>query len=137
MNNKIFDINGHRDSNLLDALRLAFKNQYDNFKDHTAGSWKITQEKGLILCRGNHQKGGVNLFPTPLTADQVFPIVKQYLEDSNTWDNGKFIDHWDKPINFDGSLSKGWRVYCDDWGHIDGDCDVIIAIRPAYMWHGK
>ena len=126
--NRIFNVNGEGDEMLLDTLKLIFKQEGDNT---TAKGWRKSLKHGLILYA--YENGDINLFPNPLTAEEVFPIVKKYLKSGEDVE----LDDWDKDADHDGSNGQGWRVYCEDWGHIGSDHSAFAAIKPVYIWYGK
>lgn len=66
-------------------------------------------------------------FLTPLTAEQVEPIVKAWLAEQNY---GSQPDH-------DGDNGKGWRVYNEAWGHVGGSRYAICGIEPVWLEYGK
>lgn len=137
MDNRVFNMNGTNDyDDLLEVLKLAFK--HGNFgRERTAKGWVINQNGGFILYSYVSEFDIlVNKFPLPLSAESVYPMIKQYLEDETAWTDTSFED-WDKDAQHDGHNTKGWRVYCEGWGHIQGHTGAFIAIRPAYMWMGK
>jgi hypothetical protein len=37
----------------------------------------------------------------------------------------------------DGSNGKGWRLYNEGWGHVDGQWEAIIAVTPVWACYGK
>lgn len=136
MDNRVFNVNGKGEYWLLEALKLAFAQKagfYNRDKPYTCNGFMFDQKKGLILlwtdCNGSSK------FPVPLTAEAVAPIVWQWLQS----EEAKLVelDGWDKDADHDGSNSYGWRVYCEDWGHVANKWQAIVAVTPAYMWHGK
>jgi hypothetical protein len=72
-----------------------------------------------------------------MSADQIFPLVDNWLHGEFAKEVLKTADGWDANMDHDGSNSVGWRVYVDDWGHVANNHYAICAIKPAYMWHGK
>ena len=68
-----------------------------------------------------------NLLPFPMKYDQVAMFVKGWLD---TVDFGTQPDH-------DGDNSRGWRIYNEDWGHVDGQYQAFMAITPVWAMHGK
>lgn len=66
-------------------------------------------------------------FPAPLTAEQAVETVKSWL---NTADYGNQPDH-------DGDNGRGWRIYNESWGHVDGMWQAFVAIEPAWLMYGK
>lgn len=96
--------------------------------------------------------------PTKMTAAQVTEMVWTWLnsEEANVcveWtdkykppekDNydchhgeASGYSSWDKVIDMDGTIGIGWRVFCNDWGHVRDDHSGICAIKPAALWYGK
>lgn len=139
MDNRIFNVNGREDDDLLEVLKLAFKHGNWN-KERKAKGWRIDKKYGFILFSYiptyTYTGKNINEFPIPLSAEAICPIIKEYLKNKETWENVEFED-WDKDLDHDGSNGKGWRVYCENWGHIDSESSAFIAIKPAYMWFGK
>ena len=134
MNNRIFNVNGRGDEQLLATLKLVFNQKGTNCGYKCEGT-KFVQTKGLILLWFCEKSEHGNKLPVELTAEECFPFVKAWLKSEEA---GKVdCESWDANSDHDGSNSIGWRVYCEDWGHVDGDPRAICAIKPDYMWHGK
>ncbi len=131
MDNRIFNVNGKGEESLLKTLELAFLQS--GYK--TAVAWRVTEKHGLILywaLSSNHNKD-ISKFPSPVTANEVLPTVLAWLNsDAKTEMTG-----WDRDADHDGDNGKGWRVFCEDWGHVADDWSAFIAIKPAMMWYGK
>lgn len=132
MDNRIFNINGSGEEILLKTLELAFRH---TGHDTTVKAWSISKEKGLVLHWTTIEHIDSNKLPSPLTAEEVLPLVTRWLNDLDIKDF--ILTNWDVNADHDGSNSLGWRVYVEDWGHIGDDWSAICAITPAYMWHGK
>ena len=139
MDNRVFNVNGSGQETLAKVLELAFSQEGQNTK---AEYFVVDKKKGLILLWyvNDTWRKKVSKFLTPLTAKAVTPMIAEWLQS----DEAKTIelDHWDENADHDGSNSKGWRVYCERWGHIEGEDGLsydgsIVAITPAFMWHGK
>ncbi len=135
--NRVFSVNGEGEEMLLAVLKLAFMQEGDNT---AATGWKFSKTKGLILYQypqdEEDQKRGINAFPTELDATGVMPMVWQWLQ-SKQAGNVK-LEKWDRDEDHDGSNGPGFRVYCDDWGQIEGEGhEAFLAITPAFMWYGK
>ena len=129
MDNRIFNVNGSGLKTLETTLNLCF----DQAGWSGCVSWKVSKEKGMILYWHESEKD-TKPFPSKLTASEAAPIVYKWLEtESNTIKQ----DGWDAETDYDGENSKGWRVYCEDWGHVDHSPYAICAIRPVVLWHGK
>lgn len=132
MDNRVFNVNGSGTDLLLAALKLAFAQE--GYGERSATAWVETEDCGLILCWVDDDK--LNTFPAPLSAEQCLPLVEQWLE-------GDFAEtvkpsKWCGNADHDGSNSRGWQVYVDDWGHVGiAGYRAICGIKPAFMWHGK
>jgi hypothetical protein len=126
--NVIFNINGEGVEKLIATLKLAVGKG-------TLAGWMFVKAKGLVLYSyiGSGNKDA-NKFPTPLTAESVAPMVFDWLKSEEA--KGVPMEGWDADSDHDGSNELGWRVYTEDWGHVNGEWNAI-AIKPAYMWYGK
>lgn len=65
--------------------------------------------------------------PFPMTLEQAADLAVGWLEHA---DYGKKPGH-------DGSNDKGWRLYCEAWGQVDGDSYAFAALEPAWAMYGK
>jgi hypothetical protein len=147
MDNKIFNVNGIGDDMLLATLKLKFM---QGGKNTTAKAWAVTKKRGLILFwwydrDDEKQYEGNEMFdvepyrkypfPSPMTAEQCLPFVKSWLEDDKREDIE--MKDWDRNADHDGDNGLGWRVFSEDWGHVNGCHDAICAIKPVMLWYGK
>lgn len=139
MDNRQFNVNGKGKEMLQATLQLAFAQEGSRT---TAKGYVIDPKKGMILLWHNETPGIP--FPSPLNADSVTNIVWDWLQ---TEPEIEHESHWDQDYD-DGDVSTdlGWRVYCEDWGHVcigpsynhaAASHYAIVAIKPAYMWYGK
>lgn len=144
MDNRILNINGalhegfpERDLTLLrKALELAFiQDNYLELSETRCNHFAKTKKSGLILMRYNNERLGSKELPCPLDIDGTFQLVLNYLksEEAKTIEtNG-----WDRDADHDGDNGPGWRLFVEDWGHVEGFNGVICAIKPCFMWYGK
>lgn len=65
--------------------------------------------------------------PFKLDAEGAADFARRWLAEA---DYGKQPDH-------DGDNGRGWRLYVEGWGHVDGHRNAIIAISPAWAMYGK
>jgi len=133
MDNRVFDVNGDGIEDLTLALTLAFHQQGHNTK---CVGWSQSRSKGLVLYWSPSEEKTFHPMVTPLKAEEVAVIVQGWL----TGEFAKTVepkDNWDVNIDHDGHNTLGWRVYCEEWGHVDGSWRSICAIKPVYLWHGK
>ena len=130
MDNKVFNVNGRSIHQLKQTLKLALTDEYGDIDK--VGSWEIDKEHGFILnsisIRGNK-------FPIELPIEFITDIVWNWLhsEDAKKMN----FEGWDDDADHDGHNELGFRVYCDDWGHVGYNHYALVAIRPAYCWYGK
>lgn len=129
--NRLFNVNGRGEDMLALTLRIAAL-QHGIVAKPYAG-WKVHPKKGLILYW--HAEDKVNAFLTGLNADEVSKDVNAWLQIVKPEQFEAL--QWEDNCDHDGSNSVGWRVYCEDWGHVDGDSYAIVAVKPVYLWHGK
>lgn len=143
MDNRVFNVNGSGKEMLRAALKLAMvQNQgcygfKDEFKvTDKAEGWIFSPTKGLILlsyipssCKN------ANKFLTPMGLDSLTETVWEWLKSEEA--QSIELDGWFADMDHDGSNGPGWRVYCEDWGQVEGLWGTIAAITPAYMWYGK
>lgn len=131
--NRIFNVNGRMDRGgkelLLATLKLAFLRVGQETK---ATGYRLSKTHGFILYQYDG-KAGVVPFACPLNADQVYEQVLAWLET----DPDVVLTGWDRDADHDGHNGPGWRVYCEDGGHVDGAYAAFLAIKPAFMWYGK
>ncbi len=132
MSNRMFNVNGKEEDMLLSALQLVFKQA--SYNSRPCSGWSFHKEKGLIL-HWHYQREGINRFPASLDAKDCLPFVIAWLnsEEAKTVK----LERWEEYIDHDGDNGTGWRVYCEDWGHVGGYSSAICAIKSVALWYGK
>jgi hypothetical protein len=136
MDNRVFNVNGSGLEMLTATLELAFHQEGENTK---AKGYLFDPQHGLILLWYLDQRNDdpqPHKFLVPLSAELAAPMVFEWLQ-SEEAKKMKSIDRWDEDTNHDGHNTCGWRVYCEKWGHVGKYRNTIVAITPAFMWHGK
>jgi hypothetical protein len=130
--NRQFNINGEMDDyeSFATALKLAFKQTGCT----SAKGYKIDPKRGMILYWTDWQDCP-NKFPYFLDPDATANFVWAWLK-STTPPKNIEMKGWDGPIDHDGSDGSGWRMFCEDWGHIETS-NAFIAIKPIVCWYGK
>lgn len=128
--NRQFNVNGRGKEMLVQTLELAFAQQGDKAR---ATGYFLAPDHGLVLvwCESARPE---HLFPAPLTASAAAEMVWAWLESKPSI---AIRSQWDRDADHDGDNSVGWRVYCEDWGHVDGRANAIVAVKPVFLWHGK
>lgn len=130
--NRVFDVNGATQEQLRMAFKLAFAQNGHNTK---AKYWTFDKKNGLVL-HWYVDEPNANTLPVPLDAEAAADLVWQWLTSS---DDAKTVEleGWFRDEDHDGSNSPGWRAYVGNWGHVSNYHGSIIAVTPAYLWHGK
>ena len=117
------------------AMHLAFGR-------HLCAGWRIeppsevTFIPRLILYSSwsedmadNNPANPKNVYPNPVPfmPREMSRIVGNWLAS---------VDYGPEPRT-DGSTDKGFRIYNEAWGHVDGDWRAFAAIEPAKSIRGK
>lgn len=138
MNNFSIDVTAETDETLEAVLEIAFRHNgplaeyWLEMEVSPQAEWLGTggTRKALVLCAWEEKaKPGiaVNRFPIRLDAKGAAPIVARWLDAA---DRGHRPDH-------DGDNGKGFRVFCNFWGHFEGYHSAIVGIVPAWAMYGK
>lgn len=139
MDNRLFNVNGHGKEMLAATLHLARVQEggcWDFDKPRKIDGYYVDPQKGLLLLwhvsssNPKHQK-----FIAPMSPEAVTPMVLEWLKTDEALKIP--LDRWERDADHDGSNSMGWRVYCEDWGHVGSDSYAFVAIKPVFLWHGK
>lgn len=129
--NRIFNVNGQTQEQLLLALKLAIQQ-----KDAAGGkiaAYEVTHKHGMVLYwHPGTTRDEVGL-PVLLTPEEMLPMIWAWLQGAS---GVTVCEGWDKYGTHDGDNLLGWRVFVEDWGKVDG-YDCICAVKPAFLWRGK
>lgn len=120
MDNFKFDMTSKGASTLKAALALF------NPPGRKVTGYSEEPGKKLVLYWSNSSPKAVKL-PFPMTLEQAADFAAGWLEHA---DYGHEPDH-------DGDNGKGWRLYCENWGHVDGDSYAFAAVQPVWAMYGK
>jgi hypothetical protein len=117
-----FDITG---APLEEALAIAFLGAAGG----VAAAWRAEQGDGTprLILAWSDQAEGFQPLPAAIDAAGAAPLIVKWLRDQ---------DYGPEP-DIDGSVAKGWRVYCDSWGKVDGHAYSFVAIEPVWNLYGK
>lgn len=127
--NRIFNVNGEGEAMLLATLKLVFAQSHE-----TCMAWFVSETHGLVLLWSDTCERAT-LFPAGLSAEECLPFVLAWLKSADAKKIKK--ERWDADTDHDGSDGDGWRVYCEDWGHVDNEFAAICGIKPVVLWYGK
>lgn len=108
---------------LIKAMEIAFG------KYRTAEAYAIDPGKGLVfLWAKKDTLGAVRVdLPFKMDAAGAADFDTRWLAEA---DYGRQPDH-------DGDNEKGWRLYNEGWGRINGYDYSIVAVKPAWAMYGK
>ena len=123
MDNIIFSVTGYTRETFADAIRLAFR----VCGHKVVGGLRTCPDKGMILYWTKSLDEDFRETPYAMDDGQIENLVWGWLQSA---------DYGPEP-GHDGSNSKGWHVYTEEWGHVDGQWEAFLAIKPIWAWHGK
>jgi hypothetical protein len=114
-----FHIDITSDRNIEVALELAMRGR-------KAIAFKKTPTT-LVLFWADHPEA--QLLPVAMSADKIVTTVVEWLKTE--------AQYCPEP-DTDGHCTKGWRVSCDDWGHIKPyGWQGLVRVEPVHAIHGK
>ena len=117
--NRILKINGENLTSLKQAMQIV--------DPKMATGYVKDKNKGLVFFDYGHEK--MIPFPSKLSMTECANLAYRWLEDEAVYPNEP--DH-------DGHNNKGWLVYCDGWGYIDGySFGSFLAVLPHWLMIGK
>lgn len=94
--------------------------------DHKSVRGWAVKDNALVFywCEGHGTP-----FPVAIDqADDLAKLVRTWLEREAKYS---------KEPGADGSIRAGFRVSCDDWGHVDEDHYACIRVQPQWIVYGK
>lgn len=131
MDNKLLDINGQSKELLAKALEIAFAQEGGKLQKVVAFIKSPTH--GLILCWAKDSES-IPLI-SPLTHSEILDMVWAYLQTDEAKEVHK--EDWEvDPNDGDVSITDGWRIYTEEWGHVNNNQFAICAIKHVYLWWG-
>jgi hypothetical protein len=104
------------------AMQIAFNSH------KKAVGYRVTDEKGLILYWIKPDKKDFVPFPFEMNHAQAVDFCWGWVEATKPKGN--------EPDN-DGDNDKGFIVYNEAWGHVDGDWQTFVAIGVIWAMYGK
>lgn len=121
MDNFHLDITSEGD--LVRPMELAFQRP-----ERRAEGYLTHPEKGLVFF-WYLKEAPPGTVPFPFKMDHVgaADFARRWLAEQN---------YGPRPTH-DGDNGKGWRLYNESWGSIDGCRGSFIAVKPAWAMYGK
>jgi len=147
MDNRIFDVNGKTKEQLHLAVKLLLLDEYDSLISRKVKGWYLNPKKGLVLTWYVGDSKKATPFtnrrgePEGIEGGELTDLLWNWL-DSEEADTIE-LDGWDEDLkDSDVSMSPGWRLYTEDWGHVKEtehtiDHSSIAAFRKINLWYGK
>lgn len=126
MDNRRLDITSQGEAALAHAMALA----WDNAAGSKTSHYRISKDSPtfvLYWSKPEEHQSALAL-PYPLKLDEAVALVAGWLRE--TMPSGPEPDH-------DGDNGKGWRVFNEAWGHVNGSQYGICAIQPVWAMYGK
>lgn len=108
------------------ALSLAVAFETPIFGHRAAKAWSVKDGR-MVLYWTESDLEGVYPLPAPMGLESAVVFVESWLST---------VDYGHSP-DTDGSVEKSSRVYCEQWGRIDGDWHSFVAIEPEWLIYGK
>lgn len=121
MDNFRVDITSEGKESLKTALGL-FRRKVTGY---SIGEGSVAPRKRLVLYWGPSE--AATPLPVALSLEQAADLAVAWLEAA---------DYGAKPQH-EGSNGKGFRLYCEAWGQIDGDSFAFAALEPVWAIYGK
>lgn len=119
-NTKI-DIRCEGRENFEEAMKLIFQCASGGLATH----YRFDNKYGIVLYWAESEKA--TRLPYSMNVNAAIEFVWNWLQ---------VVDYGTQP-NHDGSNTKGWTVFNENWSQIDHEWQAFAAIRPEWMMHGK
>lgn len=127
MDNFRISITSIGDETLKHAISLAFTAGGRKSATHYAiRSGFDGVPKRLVFLWAPGGKDSIEL-PFKLDSEGAADFARRWLAEA---------DYGDQP-DHDGDNDKGWTLYNDNWGHVDGEWQAIVAVKPSWAMYGK
>ncbi len=117
------------------AIRDAFKGEprdaeklLKDPRDKYALTWqREPKNRRLVFFWAKTDSPDFVAFPFEMDSDGAADFATRWLDSE---DYGIGPDH-------DGDNGKGWRLYCEGWGHVDDEWQAFVAVSPRWAMYGK
>ncbi len=138
MNNPTFNVNGKIGDRKTLLQLLEIRCRQDGYGDYSKAivGYSISKKYGIVLYWAKPSSGvdGFVPFPSKMSAESVMPIINSFLDDKDITNDTDGCD--ERYDDGDVSNSRGWRIYCNEWGHV-GCWEAFVAIKKVWLWSGK
>lgn len=148
--NVIFNVNGESKEDFISAVKLALSIRGRNpttvaFR-YVKGRglvffWSVPKEKDTIelMQEMNPEQAAEYAWAWLQKSPDAEKEIKALSEIDEDDDSEESIanSYWDRDSDHDGHNSVGWRVFVEDWGHVNGQWSAWLCVKPVFVWHGK
>lgn len=145
MDNFHIDILAEGDETLLEALAIAFRHNAPGGKaTHWAGfdmkfkgvEWYSRDRPGtkrptLVFYWIDPKLDDATPFPAPIKPKEAVAMVGVWMEGL------KEGNRFPQEPDHDGSNGEGYRIFCEQWGHVNDNHYAIVAVQPTWAMYGK
>lgn len=153
--NYLFDISDKGDANriklLLDYLMPESQEPYRLVGLHRPSHWAVIKgdlEKGRkgaweASKEPSGPRGDRLAFFWSTPKGEINDAAHPFIVKPSNLTLALMIDAWLTETEFpqqpdhDGSNSRGWRIYNETWGHVEGSFYGCFAVEPRWQMHGK
>lgn len=129
--NRQFTVNGEMDNSDMFWATIAL---IHNQAGHTSVGYRIDPEIGMVLY-WHKESESVLPFPFGNSNEQVSEFVWLWLKSRPKLTSKP--DRWEGYVLHDGHDEEGWKVYCEDWGHVGESPYAFAAVKPIICWYRK
>lgn len=105
---------------LAECLRLAFDQK-------TASHWSSDGKRLILFWTAPDARFSAQAFISKASPESLVVMIRDWLAGVE----------YPKEPDHDGDNSKGFRVFNEAWGHVEGESYAICGIEPAWLMHGK
>jgi hypothetical protein len=131
--NQIISITGRGPEDFKKAMSFFFPRETDTVKGYA-----IDSKKGMVLFwsmpdspRKTSKGGEIKALPYEMTFEAAVQFAWNWMETRDATNiRGEEPDH-------DGDNGKAWRVYNEDWTHVDNFWEALVGVRPIWAMYGK
>lgn len=126
--NRVISITGRTDSELAHALAL-FIDQDPTRREPHVKAYRVSPTHGMILYWSAPENPVAPMQRLPFRAS--FELLVMWCRD---W---LAAAKYPEQPDIDGSIDKGWRVFNEEWTHVDDQWGALCAIQPVWAMYGK
>ena len=120
--NALFDIQSEGRETFNKAFELVWK-----IAGNRTATYYFMHKSSMVLCWcETDMKIGVRL-PYPMNMEAARDFMWHWLSNAP----------YPVDPDIDGDVSKGWRIYNEDWGHVADHWQAFLAVEPVHMLHGR